>query len=481
MNEESDLKRYLDKIRVDTIKSESIKMNVVSFLTERLEHLSEGSVKSEVYNVKILVRFLSEKTVDEDLADASEEDECRAYGKWLLKSGFKTFSEKTRGGEVRREQCANLRCYRQFLTYVYKQSGKYGEDVWELSQLGFEVEQNPSKVVKKLFFKQIKQKKIREEAKKAARLLLAGQKALTVHEELATMKRFSAFLSGEYPEVTSMREINRDIIEEYQISIKTKQKKASLHSEIAHLKTFLDEIRKVCDYPNLYNIILLGDLPKQVKVLYRTYSDEEIMRLNAAIVQADPQTGRAWILQELLGTRISEVLSLTMDSIVSDRELYIQQYKSTHGYKKPVSEDVIKLIHKAGEYTKEKFGTTKYIFVAERDPERPMSYGTLRGRIKKIIAEYDLRDDTGQLFGVRTHFLRHAYGRRLAELGFDDVTIAQLLGHRSLSSVKNYRKLRKEYLAVETQAFRDRKDEILKNVVEGWCNHGKQDGSYGGV
>ena len=110
-----------------------------------------------------------------------------------------------------------------------------------------------------------------------------------------------------------------------------------------------------------------------------------------------------------------------------------------------------------------------------------MSYGTLRGRIKKIIAEYDLRDDTGQLFGVRTHFLRHAYGQRLVELGFDDVTIAQLLGHRSLSSVKNYRKLRKEYLAVETQAFRERKDEILKSIVEGWCNYDKQDGSYGGV
>ena len=357
--ESLDLKKYLDKARADTIKSEQIRMDVKSFFTERTGYLSKGSLRHEMYSLKMLVKFLSEKSADEDLANSSEEDECRACEKWLLKSGYKIYSEKTRNGQVRREQCANIRYYRQFLTFVYKRSGRYGEDVWELSQLGFEVEQNPSTVVKRLFFKQIKQKEIREEVKAAIKLLLTGQKAITVREELAVMRRFSAFLGKEYPDVVSMREINRDIMEEYQISIKTNQKKKSLHSEMIHLKTCLDTIRRIYDYKNLRQIILPSDLPKQAKVLYRSYSDAEIMRLNSAIARADPQSGRAWILQELLGTRISEVLSLTLDSIISDREVYIQQGKTAKGYKKLVSEDVIKLIRKAGEYTKEKFGTTK--------------------------------------------------------------------------------------------------------------------------
>lgn len=466
--ESLDLKKYLDKAGVDTIKSEQIRMDVESFFTERTGYLSNGSLRHEMYSLKMLVKFLSEKSADEDLAKSSEEDECRACEKWLLKSGYKIYSEKTRNGQVRREQCANIRYYRQFLTFVYKRSGRYGEDVWELSQLDFEVEQNPSTVVKRLFFKQIKQKEICEEVKAAMRLLLTGQKAITVREELAVMRRFSAFLGKEHPEIASLREIDRDVMEEYQISIKTNQKKKSLHSEMIHLKTCLDTIRRIYDYKNLQNIILPSDLPKQAKVLYRSYSDAEIMRLNSAIARADPQSGRAWILQELLGTRISEVLSLTLDSIVSDREVYIQQGKTAKGYKKLVSEDVIKLIRKAGEYTKEKTGTTKYVFAADRDPNRPMPYATLRDRIKKIIIDCDLRDDTGQLFGVRTHFLRHAYGRRLAELGFDDVTIAQLLGHRSLGAVQNYRKLSKEHLAVETKIFRDNKDEILKRIIGGW-------------
>lgn len=463
-----DLKKYLDKAGVDTIKSEQIRTDVESFFAERIGYLSKGGLRHEMYSLKMLVKFLSEKSADEDLANSSEEDECRECEKWLLKNGYKIYSEKTRNGQVRREQCANIRYYRQFLTFIDKRSGRYGEDVWELSQIGFEVEQNPSTVVKRLFFKQIKPKEIREEVKAAIKLLLTGQKAITAREELAVMRRFSAFLGKEHPEIASLREIDRDVMEEYQISIKTNQKKKSLHSEMIHLKTCLDTIRRIYDYKNLQNIILPSDLPKQAKVLYRSYSDSEIMRLNSAIARADPQSGRAWILQELLGTRISEVLSLTLDSIVSDREVYIQQGKTAKGYKKLVSEDVIKLICKAGEYTKEKFGTTKYIFVADRDPSRPMTYATLRGRIKKIITDCDLRDDTGQLFGVRTHFLRHAYGRRLAELGFDDVTIAQLLGHRSLGAVQNYRKLSKEHLAEETKVFRDNKDEILKRIVGGW-------------
>lgn len=466
--ESLDLKKYLDKAGVDTIKSEQIRTDVESFFAERIGYLSKGGLRHEMYGLKMLVKFLSEKSADEDLANASEEDECRECEKWLLKNGYKIYSEKTRNGQVRREQCANIRYYRQFLTFIDKRSGRYGEDVWELSQIGFEVEQNPSTVVKRLFFKQIKPKEIREEVKAAIKLLLTGQKAITAREELAVMRRFSAFLGKEHPEIASLREIDRDVMEEYQISIKTNQKKKSLHSEMIHLKTCLDTIRRIYDYKNLQNIILPSDLPKQAKVLYRSHSDSEIMRLNSAIARADPQSGRAWILQELLGTRISEVLSLTLDSIVSDREVYIQQGKTAKGYKKLVSEDVIKLICKAGEYTKEKFGTTKYIFVADRDPSRPMPYATLRGRIKKIITDCDLRDDTGQLFGVRTHFLRHAYGRRLAELGFDDVTIAQLLGHRSLGAVQNYRKLSKEHLAEETKVFRDNKDEILKRIVGGW-------------
>ena len=68
-----DLKKYLDKAGVDTIKSEQIGTDVESFFAERIGYLSKGSLRHEVYSLKMLVKFLSEKSADEDLANSSEE------------------------------------------------------------------------------------------------------------------------------------------------------------------------------------------------------------------------------------------------------------------------------------------------------------------------------------------------------------------------------------------------------------------------
>ena len=79
--ESLDLKKYLDKVGVDTIKSEQIRMDVESFFTERVGYLSKGSLRHEMYSLKMLVKFLSDKAADEDLANSSEEDERRACEK----------------------------------------------------------------------------------------------------------------------------------------------------------------------------------------------------------------------------------------------------------------------------------------------------------------------------------------------------------------------------------------------------------------
>ena len=88
--------------------------------------------------------------------------------------------------------------------------------------------------------------------------------------------------------------------------------------------------------------------------------------------------------------------------------------------------------------------------------------------MQRIIEDNDLRDDSGRRFTVGTHLLRHSYGRRLAELGYDDTIIAALLGHSSLQSVQNYRKLREDYLAKETMSIRAEKDEILSELLKRW-------------
>ncbi|MFR8122417.1 MAG: hypothetical protein ACLU77_11910 [Waltera sp.] len=55
-------------------------------------------------------------------------------------------------------------------------------------------------------------------------------------------------------------------------------------------------------------LFLNRDIPPARRGEFRTYSDEELKRLNAAIVEMDEQTARIMIIHQMLGTRISDTL-----------------------------------------------------------------------------------------------------------------------------------------------------------------------------
>lgn len=49
--------------------------------------------------------------------------------------------------------------------------------------------------------------------------------------------------------------------------------------------------------------------------LYKVYSDDELKRLNAVIVEGEEQVARALFLHQLLGTRISDTLTLRQNAV----------------------------------------------------------------------------------------------------------------------------------------------------------------------
>ena len=145
---------------------------------------------------------------------------------------------------------------------------------------------------------------------------------------------------------------------------------------------------------------LTRDIPPTPKAEFKVYSDEELKRLNAAIVKMDEQTARLMVIHQMLGTRISDTLTLETDCLYEkgiDTIIRIRQMK-TSTYEKPVSAELAALIRKAIAYTQERFGETQYIFVNENNPNKPMQYGTIQSRIVKMIREQNIRDDNGNLF-----------------------------------------------------------------------------------
>lgn len=115
----------------------------------------------------------------------------------------------------------------------------------------------------------------------------------------------------------------------------------------------------------------------------------------------DVQLARCLLIHQMLGTRISDTLTLRINCLTRENGqdmIEIHQVK-TKRYKKPISKELAKLIQRSIEYTQEKFGDTKYIFVNEKEPNRPIQYMTIKTKVMSMIQEKQLKDDHGELFG----------------------------------------------------------------------------------
>ena len=187
----------------------------------------------------------------------------------------------------------------------------------------------------------------------------------------------------------------------------------------------------------------------------------------------DEQICRALIIHQLLGTRISDTLTLKTDCLSMRNNRYfirIDQVKSVT-YEKSISEEVAQLIMKAIDYTKERYGETTYIFVKKDDPTRPYQYSMIQNQIMTMIRQKDIRDDNGELLKFGTHIFRHCYGKKLTEMHVNDWMIAKLLGHTSIYSVHHYRKIGNKLMADETRTAREKMDMILLDIIEGWDDY----------
>ena len=315
-------------------------------------------------------------------------------------------------------------------------------------------------------------------------LNLQEESIACVQKEMTAVRRFSAFLQEKYPDIHSCRELNRKLLEEYLTYLRTeKTSNKCYHSELNRLRALLESIGKIYGYTQLEEIFLTRDIPPIRKTEFKFYSDAELKRLNAHIVKLNEQYARALIIHQLLGTRISDTLTLRTDCLYEKNgELLIRiRQMKTHSYEKPVSEEVAVLIRQAVEYTRNKYGETKYIFVNDRDISRPLQYKTLQEQVVNMIYRENLRDDEGKPFGFDTHMYRHTYGVKLAEMHLDDWTIARLLGHSSVRNAKYYRKMSNQALADETRHARGILSKIILENLDGWEEEYEQIRQNGGL
>lgn len=178
------------------------------------------------------------------------------------------------------------------------------------------------------------------------------------------------------------------------------------------------------DIWHLEKLFINTDIPPEVEPEFKTYSDGELKWLNAHITKLDEQIARCIVIHQMLGTRISDTLTLQRDCLfqINGQDMIRIQQVKTNTFRKPVSAELATLIQKAIGYTEQRYGETTYIFVGEKDTSRPLQYTTIKHKVLGLIWKENLRDDEGNPFKFGTHMFRRSYGVKLTEMHLADET-----------------------------------------------------------
>ena len=457
------------------LPTEGMRIEFRQFILDRGKMMALSTVVSERNLYNRICRFMQEKNIRVDsFQEKTLEEWLKRLNAWLMLQGqIRTIQGITVYGKEKITPSNIITYFRKIYYFTEAKDTRLEmeKDVWDLSKIGVSFNSNMIKNFKTLNFSKIIQMSIKEETKKSIFRHLQYEAIATISKELTAMRRMSVYLNTHYPKIKSCSEISREILEEYLIFLQTEDTGVNnFRSDLTRLRAVLETIGKIYGYRHLEQLFLNTDIPYSARTELKSYSDKELKRFNAVFVKMEEQMCRLMVIHQMLGTRISDTLTLQTDCLYEQEGrpmIRIQQMK-TNTFVKPISAELELLIQKAIQYTRRKYGETKFIFVNEKNPERPMQYNTVQNRVMAMIQKEDLRDDKGQLFGFGTHMFRHCYGIRLTEMHYDDWTIAKLLGHRSIKNVKYYRRMSLQIVADETREVRERKSRLIEKYLDGW-------------
>lgn len=464
---------------IPDVLSDGIKKELEDFIVEKGRKNKLSSLRSYLYPHKQLCQWLIERQIDlQGFSGVDEKALINDARIWLGLKGkhLKQVRKNTATGNNVTEDAELIKYLRMILRYFNKlpESFDFTSDTWFVKTIPVKLKRiDPTRHVDTINFSKIHQEKMRYEVKEIVLVKVQEQALSTVMAEITGMNFLSSYLKERYPEVGSLLDLNRDIIEDFLVFVNTEASgRKSYRTVLHHIKSVILTASLLYERKELQTLFFVDDIPTESYRLYRYYSDAEFKRLTEAIVEMDVQVGRMLMLHVLLGTRISDALTLKQDCLHQNDSgswmIKIKQIKNGRSYCKPVNDDVIRLIKAAAQYTTEHFGKKEYIFVNEENPDEPMQYARVQYQLMAMIAKKDLRNDAGELFGVGTHLFRHNHGKTLTEAGVDDIICAKLLGHADTHSLRYYRRTTNNRMAEETLNVRNIFNDVISETVKEW-------------
>jgi integrase/recombinase XerD len=255
------------------------------------------------------------------------------------------------------------------------------------------------------------------------------------------LTQFLSFLNGR---VDGWDEVNRQIIIDYIMAMKSDQEYASstVARKVAAIKSFFHYLVDKGELGDDPTATL--DSPKVRKRLPRAISAEDLERLLEEPARAQtPKALRDRALLEVLyatGLRVTELVSLNVDDVnLASATLRIVRPKDKSERLVPIHERALEPLH---DYLER--GRMQLL----RDPKETALFLNHRGRrltrqglwliVKHYVHEVGITED------VTPHTLRHTFAAHLVEKKADLEYVQELLGHANISTTQVYTQLGSE-------------------------------------
>ena len=357
-----------------------------------------------------------------------------------------------------------------------------GDDVWDARELGVKIRAY-SKDHTKFIFTRIKQPWFKSIAKKFIKFRSTTRAFHTLNHYITALNKFSEFLEENYPTISGIKKINRELIIEYIHCLNRQNfKPQTVISHLGAIKLLFEDGNINGWFKISPHLIRLEDYPKSVKPLPRYIPEEVIKQLNQHIEKLPEQLMRMVLVLQECGLRIGEALTLSFDCLRQDSQgdwfLFVTRHKMKKEQNIPISRELVAVIQEQQQYIRDKLGKKfNYLFCGRQKggignnrflPEaKPMNSSSFSIYINRLAEEENITDSSGKIWRFQSHQFRHTVGTRMINNNVPQHIVQKYLGHESPTMTMRYAHIHDQTLKKEIAKYHDtRVVNIAGEVVE---------------
>ena len=439
----------------------------------------------EMGAIELTIRFLNEKAKNiNSIADINIDKINIMYDQFLVSNGYSIHTSANNSISEDMEYVRFTfptiykRFFLRFTKFINEQysptvnnSNFFINDKWDIRDLPFKIDGfDPSRPRYIISFEKISQEKIKHLAKKFTLERLKSKKYSTCVDSIKGINILSRFLSDNYPEVNSLEELDRLIMEGFlgYINLDEQLKPRTKSSRIGAVKTFMETCTLYrWDGSPHQTLLLREDVKKKSKIMPKFYEDNILAQINENLEYLPIQVARMVFVLQNVGMRISELCSLKYNCLKQDTEKdYLLEYfqeKTKEWNRVPIKEDVAIAIGEAIKQSQDEFGDKiEYVFM--QNEISPISKDSFSYHLNQLSMTRNIRDKNGKLVRIKAHHFRGTIATKYANLGMSSNIIRILLGQRSVGAIKYYIEILEETMTDSMQSLLSYQDQMISNM-----------------